>query len=130
MKNIIDSYNQSFDKYAYFYFNHPGFEENIEMLWVTNEVMNGEVSDSDFNFKFVNEEICEVYHFQNGICGESSWLVIGKLKNELYFCFDADCAFEGFDCQGSTNIIFARSWNSLYEFGLDDYLRFQVDRND
>jgi hypothetical protein len=129
MKNIIDQYRKNFDPSAFFYLNNHVYNEHVEIGWVANELLSGDVKEEDLESKFDPNKIEEVYYYTNGCPDDEHWVIIGKLNNDTYFCFSASCGVSGFDACGYVNVLLSRDLASLYKYGLDDYLRFQLDNN-
>lgn len=57
-----------------------------------------------------------IYTFREGQCDGPPWIIIGKLKDGVYFHFDASCDYTGFDCQGGGIIHLESSLQRLYNF--------------
>jgi hypothetical protein len=123
MNNIIDQFNKDFDFYGFEY-----EESDLEVKWVANEALTRDIDPLLQTFD--PDEIAEVYYFRNGTNDEESWVVIGRLKNGLYFYFESSCDYTGFDCQGGAEAILAYEWASLKDYGLCETVREQIENGD
>ena len=74
-------------------------------------------------YMFLEENITEVYFYQNGQKDESNWYILGKLVSGYYFYMEAGCDCCGFDCQGSIQFTFSHHLINLIKFGLDNKSR-------
>lgn len=67
-----------------------------------------------------------LYWHREGENDYYSWLVFGKLKNDIYFHLIAACDYTGFDCQGFINIYLAKNMNDIVRYAINDQVRHEI----
>lgn len=76
-------------------------------------------TDKELNCaNFTREDVQRIIAAVDGQNDESSWLMVGRLKDGRYFSIDAGC-----DCRASGTISVARDKKSIILFGLTSEAR-------
>jgi hypothetical protein len=92
--------------------------------WISDGPARGERPNQPFDRK----DVAEIYGSDEGENDGASWIMLGKLKNGLFFFLSAGCDYTGWDCQAGGNAFVSDNLNNLITFGtdLDDRDRLKI----
>lgn len=73
---------------------------------------------------------CEFYWYFEKRDNESSWWLIGKIKDEnVYFLFDLWCDYTGITCQSYSHVFLSKSLRDLFDNFITDSIIFEINKN-
>ncbi len=75
---------------------------------------------------FNTDDYESLWIYEEGENDSEDWELVGKLKNGMYFSFNASCDYTGFDCQGGGAIDFSKDGHHFWNFGLDENQRERI----
>ena len=71
-----------------------------------------------------------VYYQEPGRNDGEAWVFLVLTTRGYYIYFEASCDFTGFDCKGGVKIIYSKDPEKMWNFGLTDSMREELEEND